>query len=60
MLVYVTWTYVLQSYRAISFDRSHDGPIEDIAFEQTHRRLAIVAKGSMRVWSINDDCVLPH
>jgi hypothetical protein len=50
----------MQSYRAVSFNRSRDGPIEDIAFEHTHSRLASVAQGSVQVWTINEDCELPH
>ena len=47
----------LQSdYHPASFKNAHEGPIEDMAFEPLHRRLASVGRGSLQVWIMNDDC----
>ena len=43
-------------YSLTSYTSAHEGPIEDIAFEQTHHRLASVGHGALQVWTLNGDC----
>lgn len=43
-------------YTFASFTSAHGGPIEDLAFDLTHRRLASVGHGSLQVWELKPDC----
>jgi WD40 repeat protein len=43
-------------YSLTSYTNAHDGSVEDIAFEQTRRRLASVGHGTLQVWSLHSDC----
>lgn len=39
----------------MSFTNAHGGPVEDLTFELTCRRLASVGHGSLQVWELKSD-----
>jgi hypothetical protein len=43
------------SYALISFKQGHDNPVEHIALDRVHNRLATVARGGLRVWDMAND-----
>ena len=45
-------------YILISFKQGHESPVEHIAFDRIHNRLATVARGSLRVWDMANNCRL--
>lgn len=49
-------SYGQENYTFSSFTSAHGGPVEDLAFELTHRRLASVGHGSLQIWELKSDC----
>jgi hypothetical protein len=50
-------THLRQAKYSIAFfKRAHNGAVEDLAFEHTHRRFGSVGNGSLQVWTMNEDC----
>jgi hypothetical protein len=56
VLVTTNFSYYQENYTFASFTSAHGGPVEDLAFELTHRRLASVGHGSLQVWELKSDC----
>jgi hypothetical protein len=42
-------------YVLISFKQGHENPVEHIALDRVHNRIASVARGGLRVWDMADD-----
>lgn len=47
--------YYQENYTFSSFTSAHEGPVEDLDFELTRRRLASVGHGSLQVWDLKSD-----
>lgn len=52
-----THTDIIQqsTFTLASITNAHDGPVEDMAFDNTHRRLASIGHGTLQIWTLKDD-----
>jgi hypothetical protein len=51
----LTYRHNQDRYTFMSFTNAHGGPVEDLTFELTCRRLASVGHGSLQVWELKSD-----